>query len=291
MVDRFQRLRHHAVVRPHHENHDVRDLRAAGPHPRERFVARRVDEHHFAAAHVHLVGTDVLRNSTGLALGHFRLAHGIEQAGLAVVHVAHHGHHRGPRLQHGRLFFLAADVEHHFLFERAHRHHTAEHLGQRRRRLHVERLVDAGKNSLVEQRLQQFLGAHVELFSQLAHADAFGDGDLARLAAHLRGGLDAGRPPLAHAGACAHGMQLALAFIKSLFRQRAAARGRLACVEWLSGRRGLCRSALQVAPFGCGSGWPPARGPSTRPRSSGNRRFLRRPRHRRALLRGRHASE
>ena len=102
VVGRFLGLRHHAVVGRHHQHHDVGDLGAAGAHQGERLVTGRVEEHHAAAAHVHVVRADVLGDAAGLALGHLGLADGVEQRRLAVVHVAHHGHHRaracaGPR--------------------------------------------------------------------------------------------------------------------------------------------------------------------------------------------------
>ncbi len=49
VIDGFERLRHHAVVRCHHDHHDVGDLGAARAHARKRFVARRVEEDDFAA--------------------------------------------------------------------------------------------------------------------------------------------------------------------------------------------------------------------------------------------------
>ena len=44
VADRLDGLRHHAVVRRHHQHHDVGDGGAAGAHGGERLVARRVDE-------------------------------------------------------------------------------------------------------------------------------------------------------------------------------------------------------------------------------------------------------
>ena len=96
--------------------------------------------------------------------------------------------------------------------------------GKARRRGHVERLVDAGENSAVEQRLQQFLGANVELFREFANRDAFGDRHLPRLALDRRDRLRLRGAPCAHSGARAHGMKLALAFGESLLDQRPAAR-------------------------------------------------------------------
>ena len=144
--DRFFGLRHHAVVRAHHQHHDVGHFRAARAHARERFVARRIDEHDAAVAHVHLIRADMLRDSARFARGNFGFADGVEQAGLAVVHVAHHGHHRSARQQISGALFLDLFFLDQLLFERHHLHDSVERFGQARRRLHVERLVDAGEN-------------------------------------------------------------------------------------------------------------------------------------------------
>ncbi len=105
VVDGFLRLRHHAVIGRDDQHDDVRDFRAARAHAREGFVARRVDEHDFAAVDVNHRRADMLRDSAGFSRGHFRFADRVEQAGFAVIDVAHHGHHRRTRLQVFRLFF------------------------------------------------------------------------------------------------------------------------------------------------------------------------------------------
>ena len=97
--DGFFGLRHHAVIGAHDEHDDVGNLRAARAHARERFVARRVDEHDAPVAHMRFVGADVLRDSARFAGRNFGFADGVEQAGLAVVDVAHHGDHGRARLQ------------------------------------------------------------------------------------------------------------------------------------------------------------------------------------------------
>ena len=176
--DGFFGLRHHAVIGAHHQHDDVGHLRAARAHARERFVARRVDENDAPVAHVRFVRADVLRDSAGFSGRHFRFADGVEQAGLAVVDVAHHGDHRRARHYVAGALFLDFLFLHDLLFERDHLHDSVERFGEVRRRRHVERLVDARENAAVEQRLQQFLGANVELLGQFANGDAFGDGDL-----------------------------------------------------------------------------------------------------------------
>ena len=44
VVERLDRLRHHAVVGRHHQHRDVGDLRTTGTHGGERLVTRGVDE-------------------------------------------------------------------------------------------------------------------------------------------------------------------------------------------------------------------------------------------------------
>ena len=66
VVDRLDRLRHHAVVGRDDEHHDVRGVGAAGAHGGERLVARGVEEGDAPAVDGRLVGADVLRDAAGL---------------------------------------------------------------------------------------------------------------------------------------------------------------------------------------------------------------------------------
>jgi len=93
VVDRLVGLRLGAVVRRHHDHGDVGDPGAAGAHGGERLVARRVQEGHRLAVVVDLVGADVLRDPAGFARHDLGLADRVQQRGLAVVDVAHDGHH------------------------------------------------------------------------------------------------------------------------------------------------------------------------------------------------------
>ena len=68
VVDRFERLRHHAVVGRHHQHHDIGDLGAAGAHAGERFVTRRIDEDDLAAVLLDVIRADVLRDAAGFAV-------------------------------------------------------------------------------------------------------------------------------------------------------------------------------------------------------------------------------
>ena len=96
VVDRLDRLRHHAVVRRDHDHREVGDLGAAGAHRRERLVARGVEEGDQLAVLVHLVGADVLGDAARLARDHLGLADGVQERGLAVIDVTHDRHHGRP---------------------------------------------------------------------------------------------------------------------------------------------------------------------------------------------------
>ena len=95
VIDGLDRLRHDAVIGGHHQHDDVGDVGAALAHLREGSVARRVEEgDEIAALGLHLVAANVLGDAAGFALHHIRAAQGVEQAGLAVVDMAHDGDDR-----------------------------------------------------------------------------------------------------------------------------------------------------------------------------------------------------
>src|SRR5712692_8544731 len=247
VVNGLLRLRHHAVVGRNHKNDNVGDLCAARAHPRESLVARRIHEHNALVIHGDLIRADVLRDSAGLAPGHVGFPNGIEQAGLAVVYVAHHGHDRRTRREILGLFFLG-DLLDHLFFKRDYLDDAVERLRETGGRGSVERLVDAGEDAAVEQDLQDVLGANVELSGQVADRDAFRNGDFTRLARHRyddRGGLP--RTPLAHTGTCAYGMKFALPFEFAFIHQRPRARRRLSRIDGLA-RLGFGRQRRRQLP-------------------------------------------
>ena len=93
MRNRLNGLRHDLVVGGDHDDHDVGDLRTAGTHGGERLVTGGIEERDGAlAGHLHVIGTDVLRDASGFAGNHGRLADVVEQRRLAVIDVSHDGH-------------------------------------------------------------------------------------------------------------------------------------------------------------------------------------------------------
>ena len=110
MVQRLNGLWHHTVIGRNHQHGDIGRLRPTGAHRGERFVTRGVDEGDLALLVVHLGGhlvrTNRLGNATRLAGHHVGLADRIEQLGLAMVNVTHHGDDWRAR----RKILLAAGV-------------------------------------------------------------------------------------------------------------------------------------------------------------------------------------
>ena len=100
VVERLDRLRHHAVVGRDHQHRDVGRLRTTGTHGGERLVTGGVDEGDPTLVVVDLgrdlVGTDVLGDAAGLLGDDVGLAQRVEELGLSVVDVTHDGDDRRP---------------------------------------------------------------------------------------------------------------------------------------------------------------------------------------------------
>ena len=110
MVDRLDRLRHHAVIGRDDDDRDIRRLGTTSTHGGERLVTRGIDEGDRAVDTVdfggHLVRTDVLGDTAGLGLSDLGGADAVEQTRLTVVDVTHDGHDGRATLE----IFLAALV-------------------------------------------------------------------------------------------------------------------------------------------------------------------------------------
>ena len=102
-------LGHHAVVGGHHRDDDVGCLGTARTHGGERPWPGCPEGDH-ATLGLDVVGTDMLRNAAGFARSHLGAADVVQQRGLAVVDVTHHGHHRRTRQLLG-VGMLLADVQ------------------------------------------------------------------------------------------------------------------------------------------------------------------------------------
>src|SRR4029077_1703029 len=132
--------------------------------------------------------------------------------------VAHNRNDRRPRQEIFLLLFFGNFLDD-FFFEGDDIHDTAEGFSEAGGRAHVQSLIDGGKNSAVEKLFQDFLGAHVELLSEVSDGDALGDGDVARGTRRLRDRLDARGAALGDTGTRANRMQLAFALFETLFER------------------------------------------------------------------------
>ena len=94
VLDGLHGLGHDPIVRRHHQDDDVGDLGAAGPHGGEGSVARGVKEGHHAARRLHVISADMLGDAAGLTRRHLGATDVVEQRGLAMVDVTHDGDHR-----------------------------------------------------------------------------------------------------------------------------------------------------------------------------------------------------
>ncbi len=170
VVDGLDRLRHHAIVGRHHQDHDVRHLGAASTHGREGFVPRRVQEGDVPTVRqLHMVGADVLRDAPGLAGHHVRLADVVQKRCLAVVDVPHHRNDGCPRLQIFRsilrdFYLQLVVVGDEFDF-------VAEFICHELDRVGVEPLVDGDDHPCIEERRDHFADLDPHQLGQLAHRD------------------------------------------------------------------------------------------------------------------------
>ena len=185
VADRLDRLGHDAVVRGHHEHHDVGRLGAAGAHGGERLVARGVDEGDRAVVLDHLVRTDVLGDATGLTRDDVRLADAVEQRGLAVVDVTHDGDDRRARLEQRLVLVFVVVSQHRLQLELGllagldEQDLRAELLGDELDHLVGERLRSGDHLAGVEQDADEVRAGAVELGRELLDRDAAGHHDLA----------------------------------------------------------------------------------------------------------------
>ena len=121
----------------------------------------------------------MLGDAAGLAAGHMGVADIVQQAGLAVVHVAHDHHHGGTGHQVLLLVLVVVDElfldgDHHFLL------HLAAHLlGDDGGGVEVDDLAQGGHDAVLHQALDHLCAGFLHAAGQLAHADLIGnlDGD------------------------------------------------------------------------------------------------------------------
>ena len=202
VLDGFDGLRHDAVVRAHHQDHDVGDLGAACTHGAERRVTRGIEKGHHALRSLDVVCADVLGDAAGLARRHLGAPDVIEQRGLAVIDVTHDGHHRrtGQHLESRVGLALQIVLDDIFLAQHGGMAHLLDH---QHRGVLFDHLIDGRHDAHVHHDLDDFGGLDRHFLRQFAHRHRLGDRDFANHAGgrHLEAMLGVGIP--AHRAAAA----------------------------------------------------------------------------------------
>ena len=91
-ANRFNRLRFHAVVCGHDNNHYVRKGSAVLTQCREGFVTWRIEQRHHTSVTFSLIRTDMLSNSTSFVVHGFLPENRVEQTGFTMVDMTHNRH-------------------------------------------------------------------------------------------------------------------------------------------------------------------------------------------------------
>src|SRR5690606_35956204 len=174
MLDGFLGLRHHAIVGRDHQNHDIGRLGTTGTHGGERRVARGIEEGDHPALGFYVVGTDSLGNPPRLAHGDLGATDVVEQRGLAVVDVPHHGHDRRagngvafePQV-FGQLLFQGVVADQLDL--------VAQLFGDQLGSFLIQHLVDGYRRTHLEHELDDFRRLDRHLLRQIGNRDGFAD--------------------------------------------------------------------------------------------------------------------
>ena len=183
MADGFQGLRTHPIVCRNHQDGNVSDFGAPSTHGGERLVTRSVQEGELprgvVVLNLDLVSTNVLGDATGFSRGDAGLTDRIEEAGLAVVDVAHDGDDRGTANEMLEIFlFDHLDGLLGRLFDIVLKHRHAEFLCHSFDGWHVQGLRDRGNDPLEEQGFDDFRALDAEHVSELLDREiVLGDHD------------------------------------------------------------------------------------------------------------------
>ncbi len=174
VLDGFLRLWHHAVIRCDHQDHDIGRLGTTSTHGGKRRVTRGIEEGDHATLGFDVISADVLGDTAGFADCNLGAADVVEQRGLAMVDVAHHGHDRCTRYrlafelkQLGQLLFQSVVADQLDLVPQLFCNQLSSFL--------IQHLVDGDRRTHLEHELDDFGRFDRHLLGQLGHGDGFAD--------------------------------------------------------------------------------------------------------------------
>ena len=181
VIDRLDCLRHQPIVTRHHQNDDVGHVRTAHPHVGEGFVTRCIQERdQLAALGLDLISADVLGNPASLAFHHIGTAQRIQQAGFAVIDMAHDRHHRWTRFQGIFGIDIGCNIDINVAVADT-QNRVAEFFDQQFRRVLINHVAHGGWHAHLEQRFDQIRALFGHPIGQFLHGDRIRHGNLARL--------------------------------------------------------------------------------------------------------------
>ena len=191
MGNRLLRLRHHAIIRSHHQDHQIGHLRTTRAHGGKRLVARCIEEGNHALAGLHVIGADVLRNTARLARRHLGTAYIVQQRRLTVIDVAHHRHHRSARFEfdlgvRGGMFLGNKRVR--IIQLGAHRL-VAHFFDQYHGRVLIQHLIDGDHAAQLHQRLDQLCRFHRHFVCEVGNGNGFRNHHITNYRLNRRGEL------------------------------------------------------------------------------------------------------
>ena len=104
MIDGFLGLRHNVVIGSYYDDGNIGNLSTTCTHSGKCLVTRGVEECYVTTVfQFHVVGTNVLSNTTGLTGDYIGLTNVVEQRGLTVIDMTHHSNDGSTWLQ---VFFV-----------------------------------------------------------------------------------------------------------------------------------------------------------------------------------------
>ena len=115
MIERFDSLRHNAVIGCNNQYNDIGNLGTARTHHGKRFMSGRIEEGDIPLGRRHHVCTDMLSNTAELMGGNVSAADSVQRLCFTVVDMSHNGNHGRPCKQLG--IFITDGFDNGFIIE------------------------------------------------------------------------------------------------------------------------------------------------------------------------------
>ena len=176
MSDGLAGLGHDAIIGCHHKNHDIRGIGTTRTHGGKCLVTRGVQESDHTPFRGHMIGTDMLGDTTGLSRSHLGAANIVEQRCLAVIDVSHDGDHRrtGNRRGLGQGLGIRVLEESLGVVEFCGDSLVSHLLNDNHGRLLIQHLIDGHHLTHLHEHLDHLSPLDRHLVGKICHGDGFG---------------------------------------------------------------------------------------------------------------------